>query len=359
MDYNLIIPTGRQRKKGTVDVIDMWMSETNVAPLLIDEIPEEFFTNKNYGNDLIVNTSNRTAYDLKPSPSFIGTTNTEDYTLEERARRRSYYLRLDKMFDEMHREESQPVYNKIYADLDDGLFNDFVMRMTEKLSDDQLNCAHFGEAGKIDFLYHTREIFKEYYKKVNMPLPRYFPITRYDDSKETNQEKWRKLYLGNSRDEFKFDESTGNLYFKMSVLDENSPIYGNVKPSVIYKNALSPKVVVGSKDGTDMELDTQLFFEWIGISNPFAEHYKNKFRELVSSNDDLLKEARRTGELSIDLEKLIKTDGVRIHERYLEYVPKDLIKNQKGVQVTLDAKKFMEWAGIEQKKSLLERIIKY
>ena len=34
------------------------MNENNVAPILIDEIDEEFFSNKDRGNNLIVNVSN-------------------------------------------------------------------------------------------------------------------------------------------------------------------------------------------------------------------------------------------------------------------------------------------------------------
>ena len=34
------------------------MNENNVAPILINEIDEEFFSNKDRGNNLIVNVSN-------------------------------------------------------------------------------------------------------------------------------------------------------------------------------------------------------------------------------------------------------------------------------------------------------------
>ena len=48
--YNNIIPTGRTKKADTITQIQLWMNENNVAPILIDEIDEEFFSNKDRGN---------------------------------------------------------------------------------------------------------------------------------------------------------------------------------------------------------------------------------------------------------------------------------------------------------------------
>ena len=44
----------------------------NVAPILIDEIDEEFFSNKDRENNLIVNVSNLSTsnFDFKPSKKF-------------------------------------------------------------------------------------------------------------------------------------------------------------------------------------------------------------------------------------------------------------------------------------------------
>lgn len=56
--YNNIIPTGRTKKADTITQIQLWMNENNVALILIDEIDEEFFSNKDRGNNLIVNVSN-------------------------------------------------------------------------------------------------------------------------------------------------------------------------------------------------------------------------------------------------------------------------------------------------------------
>ena len=70
--YNNIIPTGRTKKADTITQIQLWMNENNVAPILIDEIDEEFFSNKDRGNNLIVNVSNLSTsnFDFMPFKKF-------------------------------------------------------------------------------------------------------------------------------------------------------------------------------------------------------------------------------------------------------------------------------------------------
>lgn len=356
-DYNSIVPSGGRRKSATIGALDMWLSEQNVAPLLIDEIPEEFFTKRDYGNELIVNTSNRMAYNLQACPALVGTTNADGYTLEERARRRSYYLKLDKVFDEMFRGESQPAYNAVFDAIDDTLFNDFMVRLAERLSDDTMDWAHFENNGKIDFLYHTREVFKMYYDMADMPLPRYFPETRYDDSHETNQEKWRKLFLGTSQAEFKFDDISGNLLFKVSTLDENVSRFGGGKPSEIYKNALSAKVIVGSKDGTDIELDTPLFFDWINVENPFAMHYIDKLKAAYMNHSTRFTQNKKEETITFNLKDVVAAQHPDTLARYMEYIPTNVITNQEGDAITADAPLFCEWLDVPYKASFWKKLV--
>ena len=70
--YNNIIPTGRTKKADTITQIQLWMNENNVAPILIDEIDEEFFSNKDRENNLIVNVSNLSTsnFDFTPFKKF-------------------------------------------------------------------------------------------------------------------------------------------------------------------------------------------------------------------------------------------------------------------------------------------------
>ena len=69
--YNNIIPTGRTKKADTITQIQLWMNENNVAPILIDEIDEEFFSNKDRGNNLIVNVSNLSTSNFDFTPFLI------------------------------------------------------------------------------------------------------------------------------------------------------------------------------------------------------------------------------------------------------------------------------------------------
>lgn len=350
MDYNSIVLTGNRRKSETITALEGWMGEQNVTPLLIDEVPEIFYSKPEYGNELIVNITNRMVSNPHAFPVMVGTTNADGYTLEERARRRSYYLKLDKVFDDMFRQESQPAYNAVYASLDDTLYLDFVVRLSERLSDDSLDWAHFENGGKIDFLYHTRQIFKDYYEETKMPIPRYFPMGRYDDSKETNQEKWRKLFLGTSMADFKFDDYTGNLLFKTATLDDNLSRFGGSKPSDIYKNALSPKVLVGSKDSADIELDTKLFFEWIEVENPYAVAYKKHLKAFFTVNRSLYPLNNQTGCFVINMNDVYPESQAGVVEQYRHYMPADSIESEGPKNVlTVHSQAFCEWLGVPVK----------
>ncbi len=130
----------------------------------------------------------------------------------------------------------------------------------KKIEDENTKWSVFEHGGKVDFLNVSRNIFKDYYHEMDQPLPIYFPQHRYDDSQESNQEKWRKLFLGSSRDDFTYNKESQTLLFKITTLDENASRYGDDKPSRIYKDALSPKVIVGTADGIDIELNAPLFF---------------------------------------------------------------------------------------------------
>ena len=182
--------------------------------------------------------------------------------MEERAARRSYYLRIDKPFDEDMRQQTNQAYIDLLKSITTDLYQDFILRFAEKFSDETTKWNNYQEKGKVDFLFYAREIFKEYYHEIGQPLPIYFPTHRFDDTKESNQEKWRKLYLGSSHDEFHFNKEDNRLIFRMTGLDQNLSLrYGDTKPSVIYSKAMPDKLVVGSKDAIDIELYADQFLE--------------------------------------------------------------------------------------------------
>lgn len=68
------------------------------------------------------------------------------------------------------------------------------------------------------------------------------------------------------------------------MLNESAPVSGGGKPSDVYKNALSPMVLIGSKDNVDIELETHLFFEWIEVDNPYEREYKQTLKNSYLNN---------------------------------------------------------------------------
>ena len=278
--YNNIIPTGRTKKADTITQIQLWMNENNVAPILIDEIDEEFFSNKDRGNNLIVNVSNLSTSNFDFTPCFIGTTNALEYSLPQRAQRRSYYVKNDKVFDTELKKKSVKAYTEVLEIVNDTLFQDFVIRFAEKLANDNLSWKNYSlhsSTGLIDFLYWSREIFKEYFEIAQIEMPAWFPETRYDDTVENNQSLWRKLYEYNHQD-FKVQKEKGVYLFKLKSLDSEegqSNRFGTkILPSTKYLNALSQKCKNDNNSSDIIEIKIKEFHDWIGVPLPKELEHK-------------------------------------------------------------------------------------
>ena len=278
--YNNIIPTGRTKKADTITQIQLWMNENNVAPILIDEIDEEFFSNKDRGNNLIVNVSNLSTSNFDFTPCFIGTTNALEYSLPQRSQRRSYYVKNDKVFDTELKKKSVKAYTEVLEIVNDTLFQDFVIRFAEKLTDDNLSWKNYSlhsSTGLIDFLYWSREIFKEYFEIAQIDVPNWFPETRYDDTVENNQSLWRKLYEYNHQD-FKVQKEKGVYLFKLKSLDSEegqSNRFGTkILPSTKYLNALSQKCKNDNNSSDIIEIKIKEFHDWIGVPLPKELEHK-------------------------------------------------------------------------------------
>ncbi len=278
--YNNIIPTGRTKKADTITQIQLWMNENNVAPILIDEIDEEFFSNKDRGNNLIVNVSNLSTSNFDFTPCFIGTTNALEYSLPQRAQRRSYYVKNDKVFDTELKKKSVKAYTEVFEIINDTLFQDFVIRFAEKLTNDNLSWKNYSlhsSTGLIDFLYWSREIFKEYFEIAQIEVPAWFPETRYDDTVENNQSLWRKLYEYNHQD-FKIQKEKGVYLFKLKSLDSEegqSNRFGTkILPSTKYLNALSQKCKNDNNSSDIIEIKIKEFHDWIGVPLPKELEHK-------------------------------------------------------------------------------------
>lgn len=349
------LASGAQAKSNRVKVIEGWAREDNVYPLIIDEFSIEFFTKANYGRDLILNTTNSQVEIVSPFPVTIGTTNADGYTLPPEARRRSYYLKIDKKFDDKYKKDSPLVYKEIYEKMNNNLFTDFVLKMADRLDNsDEYEWNHFADGtGKVDFLYQTREIFRDYYKLCSMPLPRYFPTKRYTDDFESNQEKRRKLYKRAGEKEFVFDIESGSLFFNTATIDENKGNYE--KPSEIYKQALDQSVLVGTIGGLDIELDAKAFFEWIEVRNPYIEDYRKYLRDFYYDKDKKIR--KENGKIIFPIDKTSKDSD--IIKQSLTYMSKDTLIEKRDSEFYFDEDKLLKWLGIEESNILSKFLDKF
>lgn len=346
--------SGSRARMERVNTLRAWVSEENVCPILVDELDVEFFSQHNYGKRLILDTTNNKIHTVPPFPTVIGTTNADGYSLPAEARRRSYYLKIDKVFDPMSREASPLAYQEIYDVMDNTLFMDFVLRMAERLEDwGTYNWNYFGESGvKVDFLYQSRAIFKEYYKIAEMPLPRYFPTDRYNDDSESNQEKWRKFYKGMGREHFVFDPASGHLFLQTTIIDEHSTRTYQRPESDVYKEALPQYVVQGSLQGINIELDTEEFFKWLEIDNPYQDYYKDKLIAYYMKHKETLEAEKEAFRFS--LKEIAETK--EMIQRYEEKIPQKVLKEISEEHLVLDPDAFYMWTKIEPKRGLIDRL---
>lgn len=255
--------------------IKLMLKENNVFPVLIDEIPANFFTGT--GENLIVSCSNTIDESVEEYPAFIGTTNCSNYSMNERATRRSYYVKLDIPFIETKRQESLEYYTTIIEQLDTSLFQDFLVRFHEKLLDNEVKFVKNDSNGLFDFLSVSRDIFKKYYEECGLPLPRYFGEGRLNDYRESGIEKWKDLFNSEykNKDIFKFSKKEGVIYFQASELDKNQKMHQE-RRSQIYLKSLPNHIFNGDDNAHNIKINSKEFFEWINIKNPY-----NNFMNLL------------------------------------------------------------------------------
>lgn len=270
----LVVDESSQKNSKTITQLKYWMlEEDNVAPLLIDELPDKFFDAK--GVQFIKDVANISGKQPHLTPAFICTTNASDMVAKEEAiTRRMYYLLNDRKFDDQFRGISTEKYNELFEEITDDLFQDFVLRFSEVLSDPSTEWKYYNY-GKVDFLKNTREIFEEYFKIAGFEtLPDYFPKERVDDTNKTNITMWKRLYIA-MPELFKkiSDEETGkDIYIlKLSDLDHNfqkDNVYSKEKkPSSVYSEALDNRVLASTRTKADLfiEFYVDQFHEWINL----------------------------------------------------------------------------------------------
>lgn len=287
----LVVDDSVQKNSKTITQLKYWMlEEDNVAPLLIDELPDKFFDAK--GVQFIKDVANISGKQPHLTPAFICTTNASDMVAKEEAiTRRMYYLLNDRKFDDQYRDISTKKYNELFNETTDELFQDFVLRFSEILSDENTEWKYYNH-GKVDFLKNTRTIFEEYFKIAGFEtLPDYFPEERVDDTNKTNITMWKRLYTAMPElfKKISDDETNQDIYIlKLSDLDHNfqkDNMYSKEKkPSSVYSEALDNRVLASTRTKADLfiEFYVNQFHDWIGIPEVNSENAETAINSVES-----------------------------------------------------------------------------
>lgn len=287
----LVVDDSVQKNSKTITQLKYWMlEEDNVAPLLIDELPDKFFDPK--GVQFIKDVANISGKQPHLTPAFICTTNASDMVAKEEAiTRRMYYLLNDRKFDDQYRDISTEKYNELFNETTDELFQDFVLRFSEILSDENTEWKYYNH-GKVDFLKNTRTIFEEYFKIAGFEtLPDYFPEERVDDTNKTNITMWKRLYTAMPElfKKISDDETNQDIYIlKLSDLDHNfqkDNMYSKEKkPSSVYSEALDNRVLASTRTKADLfiEFYVNQFHDWIGIPEVNSENAETAINSVES-----------------------------------------------------------------------------
>ena len=221
IDFGTIYPNGtNQRKAKTVQALESYMKKGSTYPVLVDEIEPYFFQQAQYSRHLVVDTMNEVVNHPRPIAPMIGTTNySSGFTMLRETARRTYYLQIDKVIDEKKKGEANKYIFNVRQTLNNRLFKDFVVRMAEKLENDQTPWRIFNnQTGRLDFLANTRLIFKDYYQMAGMAVPDYFADAVCDDFRESARSKWAKLYITQPND-FLYRKEKDSLLFDMAKLN--------------------------------------------------------------------------------------------------------------------------------------------
>ena len=253
-----------QWRSETTKQINVWLREDNVVPMFVDELDDNFFAKRS--EELIKDLANETSNSERNTCCFIGNTNILNFRMPNQAERRSYYIPIDRSIKKS--AESDESYNKIANEIDSILFNDFVMRMSEMISNDDVDFEKYTnclDGNKLDFLSPARKIFKEYFKIAGKEIPEWFPLERRDDTALRNMEKWQTRYDANP-ELFVIKENNGKkvYFFDLNLLNK---VTGQNNLGEEYLDALVPEVKLYQSNEI-VKLDIKKFHKWIGVPIP-------------------------------------------------------------------------------------------
>ncbi len=232
-------------------IFDYFHTE-NVFPILVDEVPINFFrsTDTKKGENLIKHVSN----DISGKhPVFICTTNLSEFNVSSQILRRVYYLEIDKVFDKAKQIESNRYLNDLLPRVTKDLFMDFSRRIGGKIQQKE----SFYETD--DLLAAGRNIFKNYYQLAGMTLPEWFAEKPFNDYEERGRRIWKKQFIIHPA-HFK-SQDDGSIFVEESIFTDRRQrdIYLNfLRPDcVIEQNVI---LVLGKKEFYHfIQMDEQLF----------------------------------------------------------------------------------------------------
>ncbi len=240
---------------------NLFQSE-NTYPLLVDEVAPGFFNSKasSKGEALIKYLAN--TLDGK-HPAMICTTNTDTFNIPAQVARRIYYLQVDACFDENKKGQASAYYEDVLNDADNLLFRDYCYRMGEKIAHQE---DLFGD-GDFDYLYCTRQIFRDYYRIAEREAPDYMPKKLYRDYANRGREMWKVLF---QQDQNSFTYREKGKDGKPELVVNLKEITTGSKDTNVYMNYLRQDLLVEAA-GIYTILRAEAFFDWIGTKNPWRK----------------------------------------------------------------------------------------
>jgi hypothetical protein len=238
-------PYGKVDTKGVL--LDYFHTE-NVYPLLVDEVPINFFSSsdKTKGEALIKHVSN----DVDGiHPVMIATTNQTEFSITGQTLRRVYYLEISDVFDRARKAEADRYLNDILVDADTALFQDFTYRFGKRIQ------AHDVYYAPNDFLAGARAIFKDYYREAGLELPEWFPMQIFTDYEARGRKLWRQTFT-EYQSAFHENIAEDTIFVETSVFCEHP------KQRRVYINYLEQGCIL--EDSVILVLARQKFLTFIG-----------------------------------------------------------------------------------------------
>lgn len=257
----------------------------SIRPIFVDEVDPGMFTDKKYMLPLIRDVANARQSGQKLTP-IIMTTNADNFAMEPEMARRAYYVTFDHIINKS--EESKDMIEDIQKEISSDLFQDFVCRIAERFTDANVVWAQYvhddiANTSRLDFLYQTRKIFREYYHIAGMAVPEFFPDAPCFDYGSLGHTKWFKLYMQNM-DYFTLRtiDHTQVLFLNMNKIFTNTGYEAvrNGDTAVSFAKLLPDSVKWHRKgegssgDNVTIMLDAHAFYEWAGIEKKFWKKHR-------------------------------------------------------------------------------------